>query len=414
MRILASADDNGSLKGMMNFTCPFTSSILTKMLEIVCPRGTDTSSQTAPQPEKIEIFNDEGLRNRVQKLIVVTIKGEQVVVTARANGQIKFYKSETYELINSVSNALETSTKDQFISLIFAFDVIYTASEQGKITAIDIKTISNEKISTQTTTVKGPLSAFVSHPRQEGLFAFGGKENDVKLVRLYEKGSSIFKDNKVDSRILFQGKNVKNDRLDLRVPIWITNILFIDLDEHTESTWYFITTTGYGQVRKYDTSHGRKPVLDKKLSDKPLIRVAITPKEDEIICADTHNITALFNTEKGSLIAKYKGSVGAVQSLYSHLTGKNGLLVSGALDRYVRVFDINTREQVAKIYVGSKISAVWLLDDQNTDAEDIKAKEEQKAKKTRKKAAPEEEENEDEVWDQLNQLEKKTTKKRKT
>lgn len=355
------------------------------------------------------------MKNRVQRFLVTTCNDEEIIVSARANGAINFYNSKTYESINSISNNLETSTKDEFVSLISSFGNIYAASEQGKITIIDSSSISSEKVNYITTSVKAPLSTFISHPTQEGVFAYGGKENDVKIIRLYKEGTSIFDNDEVKPEQLFQGKNVKNDKLDLRVPIWITNILFIKLEDHTETTWKFITTTGHGQVRKYDTSHGRKPILDKKLSDKPLVRVAATPKEDEIICADTHVTTALFNIEKGALVAKYKGSVGAVQALYSHLKGDNGLLVTGALDRYVRVFDINTREQVAKVYIGSKISAVWLLSDENTDAENKKEEEidPKKLKKMRKKAELEDED-EDEVWNQLDNLEKKTTKKRKT
>lgn len=345
---------------------------------------------------------------------MIKVDQEDVIVSARANGQIHFYKSDTYEPINFISEGLETSTKDQFISLIYAFGAVYAASEQGKVTVIDTKTINEGKISSKSTSVKGPLSTFVSHPTQEGIFAFGGKENDVKIVKLYENGGSVFSKDEIKPEILFQGKNVKNDKLDLRVPIWITNILFVKLSEHTEKSWKFITTTGYGQVRRYDTSHGRKPVLDKKVSDKPLVRVVPTLKEDEIICADTHVTTALFNIEKGILLAKFKGSVGAVEALYGHLRGKGGLLVTGALDRYVRVFDINTREQVAKVYVGSKISAVWLLTEEDTEAE-VKQKEEdpKRIKKLRKKAIEADNEDADEVWNKLDELENKTTKKRR-
>lgn len=310
---------------------------------------------------------------------------------------------------------METSVKDQFVSLIESFGKVYTASEQGVITVIDLKTVLEDHITSKSTKVKAPLSTFIAHPRQDGVFAFGGKENDVRIIRFYKEGSDIFENGEIKAETLFQGKNVKNDKLDLRVPIWITNILFIKLEDHTEKSWHLITTTGHGQVRKYDTSHGRKPISDKKLSDKPLVRVATTPKEDEIICADTQVTTALFNIDKGILVAKYKGSVGAVEALYSYTKGNEALLVAGALDRYVRVFDINTREQVAKVYVGSKISSVWLLSAENTAEEDKKVEEQESLKKSKKSRKTfDENEDEDTVWNQLEELEKKTTKKRKT
>ncbi|CCH46178.1 putative WD repeat-containing protein [Wickerhamomyces ciferrii] len=396
MKVLAAADDTGSLK------------------EITFPKGTDTSSQKAPQPEKIETYNNEGLKNRVQRFLITSANENEVIATARANGNIVFYNSENYELINTILNPFDSSIKDQFVSLINASGYLYAVSEQGRVTIIDPDTIFEDKINYKNLTIKAPISTFVSHPTQEGLFAFGGKENDVKLIKFFKDGETPFDKKELKVETVFQGKNVKNDKLDLRVPIWITNISFIKLEEHTESSWKFITTTGHGQVRKYDTSHGRKPVLDKKISDKPLVRVVTTSKEDEIICADTHVTTALFNVEKGNLIAKFKGNVGAVEALSSHITEDSELLVTGALDRYIRIFDIRSREQVAKIYIGSKISAVWLLSDEETEGEiKIRTDAEKTKKKSRKQIEQEDEGNEDEVWDELDKIEKKSTKKRR-
>lgn len=392
MRILAAAEDSGSFK------------------EIVCSTGTDTSSQSAPQPESVKVFDGQGIRSHIQKLIVVPSSEGDLVVAARAGGAISFYATnDEYNLLNTVPNVF--TEKDHFISLIYAHGVVVAASNEGQIVLVDPESVSGE-LKSVTTTVKGPLSAFVSHPEQTGVFAFGGKENDVKIVRLYTEKPMAG----VKAEQLFQAKNVKNDKLDLRVPVWVTNVVFVNLKTHSPTSWEFITTTGYGQVRKYDTTHGRKPVMDKKISDKPFAQVARTLNESEIICADTHALTALFHVEKGTLLAKYKGSVGAVQGLYSHLTGKTPLLVTGALDRYVRVFDIDSREQVAKVFVGSKVSSVWLLDASpgqlppSLDADDGQKK--RKKKVVRRSQREAEKENPDRVWDELDELETKVKKQK--
>lgn len=397
MKLIATAEDSGGFK------------------EIVCVKGTDTSSQTAPQPEKISSFDEQGIRCHIQKLIVVPTRQGDVVVAARANGTISLYEiNDTYDLINTATDGLvdDSKDKDRFVGLIFVSGYIFAASEQGRITIIDPESI-RDNLSVASCSLKAPLSAFVGHPTQRGVFAYGGKENDVKIVRLFKE--SPFEDVKPEQ--LFQGKNVKNDKLDLRVPIWITNIVFINTDKDTEHSWNFITTTGYGQVRKYDTSHGRKPIMDKKLSDKPLKQVALTSNDSEVICSDTNATTALFHVEKGTLLAKYKGSVGAVQGLHSYIADDEQLLVTGALDRYVRVFDINTREQVAKVFVGSKVTSVWLLDTssgQNVPNEDNNDEQMKKKKRPLRRSEKEaQKEDPDQVWEELEQLEKET-KKRKT
>ncbi|KAH3679633.1 hypothetical protein WICMUC_000865 [Wickerhamomyces mucosus] len=387
MRILASTDDSGGFK--------------------------DTSSQTAPQPKEIKQFNEQGLKNRIQKLIVHNRSTKKIVITARANGDINFYDlNNEYGLINTINNGLK-DIKDQYIALFVINGLIISVSQQGKLLIIDESTIFDKSINSTNFEIKGPISSFIPHPKHFGIFAYGGDENDVKIIKLFEKSSTSKEiiSNKIDSKILFQGKNVKNDKLDLRVKIWITGIIFINLDNHTDSKWEFLTTTKYGQIRRYNTSHGRKPILDKKISENPILNIASTSNEGEIICSDNKTTTALFNASKGNLIAKYKGAVGAVQDLYTDI-GAN-LLITGGLDRYVRVFNIETRETIGKIFVGSKISQVWLLDDEKVEIEQpIDEKEQKIAAKKKKLREIEENEDEDEVWNQLDQLETKSKKRK--
>lgn len=382
MKLLAAADDNGSLK------------------ELVCVRGTDTSVQSAPQPDKIEIFHPQGIRKRILKFISVELNKEKYLIALRLNGDISIYKAnESYDLINTLTDNL-MDEDDKFVSIIEKFNIIIAITEKGKLTLIDLDSILSEKVITTTTTIKGPITAFIPHPEQKGIYAYGGKENEIKIIKLFD--SEVF-NTELKYEILFQAKNVKHDKLQLRVPVWISNILFIELSKHTEKSWLFITTTRYGQVRKYDTSHGKRPIYDKKLSDKPLLCMTSTSIENEIICSDNHSTTALFNINKGILVAKFKGSVGAIQDLSSYLTTNENLLITGGLDRYIRVFDINTRKQVIKVFMGSQISKVYLLDPVDVEKEQETTETKKKVKKS--KITDEEE---DEFWETL-----KSNKKRK-
>jgi len=65
--------------------------------------------------------------------------------------------------------------------------------------------------------------------------ATGGKENDLKL----------WDGNRVDTGPLFQAKNVRHDSLDLRVPVWVTEVGFTP-GGGTQPT--VAVGTGYHQV----------------------------------------------------------------------------------------------------------------------------------------------------------------------
>ncbi|ODV97063.1 hypothetical protein PACTADRAFT_48828 [Pachysolen tannophilus NRRL Y-2460] len=390
MRILAAADDSGSLK------------------EIICKRGTDTSSQKATQPDSIKTHCVETRLCKIQNFIIY----QNYIICARSDGKICFYDNsvqgdkevEDYLVVKEFVGCF-ANKEDVFISLFESFGLIYSCTQGGKITIIDPEDLNKKQ---KNYSVKSPVCAFIAHPLQKNIFAYGGQENDLKIISLIPKKND---DSEFELKIIFQGKNVKNDKLDLRVPIWISKIMFIDITV-TGDTYKLITATRYGQIRKYDTSHGRKPIADFKVSEKPLLTLSRTDNPNEIICSDTHVTTAKFDISNGKLIGKYKGAVGSIQSLNSYLEGN--LLVTGGLDRYVRVFDLDSREQIAKIYIGSQISCVMMLDDeQDMEEEETTTKDKNERKKKRVYTEAQEKEEEEALWNELEAKTEKNTRSNK-
>ncbi|KAL3246881.1 hypothetical protein MRX96_057387 [Rhipicephalus microplus] len=91
------------------------------------------------------------------------------------------------------------------------------------------------------------------HPRKEGIVATGGKENELKLWDLENLQKPVF-----------VAKNVRNDFLDLRVPVWVTDMDFLKDSEK------IIAITGHHQVRVYDpNSRQRRPVVDFEFDEYP-------------------------------------------------------------------------------------------------------------------------------------------------
>lgn len=363
-------------------------------------KGTDTSKQNATQPEKIDTFHSQGFKSRIEKLQRVDFEDEVYIVAARTNGTIELYKDDgSFTVVNSVADLFE---KDEFVSVFVSAGYLYAATGNGVVIAVKLADFVSGKTTTPiTVNITSPVSAFIPHPTQAGVFASGGKENDVAIIRLFKKKIT---EADLKEEILFKAKNVKPDKLDLRVPIWISNIAFVDLDQHKKDRWFFITTTRYGQVRKYDTSHGRKPIYSKKLSDTPLVTLKLTA-DDKIICSDTKTTTGIFDINKGVLLGKFKGATGATQSIDT----VDGKLAAGSLDRYVRVFDIDTREQLAKVFIGTKISSVVLLDSEDPlTEEEVK---EIELKESKARAIEDEEEDDEELWKTLDKMNPK--KKRK-
>lgn len=357
-----------------------------KFLVIDFPHGTDTSKQDTPQVTSIEDCIAKGRPKSIEKILV--IDDGKKLITYRSDGLVELYRnldSPNIELISSWSTTTTTNhtTNDKrdkktgCVGLVYHNSNIISCTNNGIITKINISNVEEEGKEGEVETIEmnnssndHEISCFVQNPFDDDTFAIGGKDWDVEFIKL--NFSSV----KIDR--IFKAKNVKNDRLNMAVPIWITNIRFL-------SPTKFLTTTGYGQIRIYDITKGKRPMSDIKVSDrliKPLVGGNL--KSNSVIFADNHSNISQFSLETHQLSGKYHGSTGAVQALHATDT----LLAAVGLDRYLRVFNLVTREQVGKVFIGTHLTDVWILDG--------------KDELEKRKKQNNEDDEDDEMWQELN------------
>ncbi|CAD5114380.1 DgyrCDS3513 [Dimorphilus gyrociliatus] len=172
------------------------------------------------------------------------------------------------------------------------------------------------------------------------LIATGGKENCLKIWDLNQP-----------EKPSFIAKNVKNDWLDHRVPIWVKDISFVPNSNKV------VTCTGHHQIRLYDLSGKQKrPVLEAKYDEYPLTSLALVGDGNQVIVGNTHGNMGLIDLRKGQLVYNYKGIAGSIKSLMCHPSSK--YVASCGLDRFVRVHDIKTRKLEYKFYLKSKLNCL--------------------------------------------------------
>ncbi|CAB4055800.1 NSA1 [Lepeophtheirus salmonis] len=157
----------------------------------------------------------------------------------------------------------------------------------------------------------------VSMKLRGSLIATGGQEHNLLI---HDIGAS-------PRKVVFRAKNVKNDMLQLRVPIWISDMAFLG-----ETDSILSTVSRYGHVRLYDTRAQRKPVVSFGYSnDEPLTAMAGTGHDKRILVGTAHGGLALYDLQMGvkGMVRKYKGSVGSIRSI----AYENGHFASVGLDR---------------------------------------------------------------------------------
>ncbi|CAK9301971.1 unnamed protein product [Gordionus sp. m RMFG-2023] len=242
----------------------------------------------------------------------------------------------------------------------------------------DIEIWTKEFVKIANITFKNISCISQSH-QPNNLFAIGGKENDLKIYNI--KYLTMKEPNLIP---IFEAKNLPNDNLDVRIPVWVTGIEFI-------TSFKIAICTAFRQIRIYDYN---RPTFDKSnrtLRSRPLISIEIpgansfsTLKYMHIhhkhllIGGDNEGGLAIIELKEESLhgrvgkminhkfIANKKyvhyanGSLRFITSIKATLINdenekqikdnKNLLMLS--LDRYLRISDINN--------IGTPIHQIFL------------------------------------------------------
>uniref|UniRef100_A0A914V415 WD repeat-containing protein 74 n=1 Tax=Plectus sambesii TaxID=2011161 RepID=A0A914V415_9BILA len=174
--------------------------------------------------------------------------------------------------------------------------------------------------------------------------------------------------------------------LQLRVPIWINDLRFLNNSENV------VTCTGAHQIHVYDPRSGqRRPVQELLWQEEPLTAMSTCANDKHVVAGNTRGEMALFDLRnKARMVHKFKGFAGALRSIDAHPTAP--YLASCGIDRFVRVHNINTKELVKKIYCKARMNCI-LMRRQLSLLTTVK--EEKPDRRRRKKKSAEEDEGDD-------------------
>uniref|UniRef100_UPI00398E9E60 WD repeat-containing protein 74 n=1 Tax=Pristiophorus japonicus TaxID=55135 RepID=UPI00398E9E60 len=197
----------------------------------------------------------------------------------------------------------------------------------------------------------------------------GGKENELKVWDLQRPQEPVF-----------TAKNVRNDWLDLRVPVWMRDMQFIP------STDKIVTCTAHGQVRVYDpSSPQRRPVLEMTYEEYPLTALSLTADGNSVVVGNTHGQMAVLDLRKGRLQKCLKGQAGSLRSIQCHASLP--LVASCGLDRFLRIHNTADKRLQHKVYLKSRLNCLLFTSRENWEEEDVELATEGGVK-----------EEEDEIW----------------
>ncbi|XP_077293599.1 WD repeat domain 74 lethal (2) k09848 [Arctopsyche grandis] len=189
----------------------------------------------------------------------------------------------------------------------------------------------------------GPIEKMKHCSYNSSIIATGGKENDLKLWDLEKRTTT------------FHAKNVPHDWLQLRVPIWVSDICF--LPENNGNV--VAVCSRYGAVRLYDARAQRRPVCNVDFKDQAGSCISLGHYDKHVIVGTGRGLLNLVDLrKKGKLSKSYKGAVGAITDVMSQKDAN--VVVSTSLDRHLRIHNAESKEIILKQYLTSKLTCFLL------------------------------------------------------
>ena len=191
----------------------------------------------------------------------------------------------------------------------------------------------------------------VSDTCHNGEILFGGKENDAKIYNIETQ------------QMIWNALNVSQDKLHLRVPVWITAIAF---QQPYINNNIFYTGTAYKHIRMYDTKSSQRPVVsidiggDYRISSIcPLINSSIKDDNDTdssryLYVGDTSGGLSLWDMRQQRRLHVMKSAAGSIRRM---VTSDNGeYLACVGLDRFLRVYDTTTNAITDAVYLKNRLN----------------------------------------------------------
>ncbi|KAF9909832.1 WD repeat-containing protein 74 [Linnemannia zychae] len=419
---------------------------------VVKPKRVRRNQPTPEAPPKpVPTVETWGVPDREKAIQLMCWDSEKKhLAVARKNGLVQLLDPQDGgAVVTEFKHTLgkEGKVDTVFVGLFASSESIITCTNTGRLV---VQSVVDQSKSTVLEVGKDICRMRV-HPREHHIVATGGKEQELTLWDLKalskdtteetpepaKKGKKNGKkaapapapvpDKKTggpDARYkskeilangqLFKAKNVKNDYLDLRVPVWNTDLQFLNQYD----TSRIAVGTRHHQIRVYDIKSGaRRPAVDAEVGEMPVVAMANGKDGSEIVFSDTVTNVYSVDTLTGAIIGQYKGFTGVATALATFTPFEDAStthLVTVAMDRCLRVHEMSkTRNMLHKVYLKQRMTAVVV--GEFIPAEPVEDDEDGDASSNKKKRSEgdDDDENDDDLWESMGKLEDKKTKKRK-
>ena len=178
--------------------------------------------------------------------------------------------------------------------------------------------------------------------------------NENNFYLLYQNKTLLSYD-LIKNKIDFTAKNLPNDELSLKIPIYDSDL--IEIQNNPRS---FYVSTGYGEIRMYDKKASSKPILNSKIFKNKINKITLCKNNNYLIVGDTKGNCHMLDIRKNFNICKnFKGNNGSIRIVLNCQEYNSAVI--GGFDRYIKWYDYenNINEQV---FVKNRLTSGIIVD----------------------------------------------------
>lgn len=324
------------------------------LIKVIEARGEDGGV-----PKVVERWGDPHSSNCVLAASIDDSQNDPLLAVARKNGLTDILNPLNGDLRVAISNAGDSGAQpeDDGIFGLHLFKrqreesssrsrTLLTCTTKGKASmrSIEVTKVSAESscstVKSWNVCASGTI-AFSKVDISEKFSLFGGKGVEVNVWDL-DKCEKIW-----------TAKPPPKNSLGIFTPTWFTSAAFLSIDDHRK----FVAGTNDHQVRLYDTSAQRRPVMSFDFRETPIKAVAEEPDSFNIYIGNGSGDLASVDIRTGKLLGCFIGKCsGSIRSIARHPTLP--IIASCGLDSYLRFWDIKTRQLLSAVFLKQHLNEV--------------------------------------------------------
>ncbi|CAI9754668.1 unnamed protein product [Fraxinus pennsylvanica] len=339
--------------------CPPLRALTTDVLGLVKVIET-RGEQSGASAKVVERWGDPDSSKSVLAASILDRKKDPLLGVARKSGLIEVISVINGDLRLSIPNVCQDGTRPEDDSIVglHLFKKQRSESSTRSCTLLtcttkgSVRIESFEDIKSPADSIRDPSpttwnacrsgSILCSKMEEHENYAlFGGKGVEVNVWDL-QKCTKIW-----------TAKSPPKNSLDIFTPTCFTSATFLSKDDHRK----FVAGTYCHQVRLYDISAQRRPVMSFDFRETPIKAVAEDLDGHTVYIGNGSGDLASVDIRTGKLLGCFIGKCsGSIRSIARH--PELPIIASCGLDSYLRIWDIHSRELLSAVFLKQHLTNV--------------------------------------------------------